>query len=62
VKKNPSFHTGDPADYLLMREWQPTPVLLPGKLHGQKSLAGYTPWGCKEWDMTGTQLSFILSL
>ena len=25
---------------------------LPGKLHGQKSLAGYSPWGCKESDTT----------
>ena len=29
-----------------------TPVLLPGKFHGQKSLVGYSPWGCKESDMT----------
>ena len=28
------------------------PVLVPGKSHGQRSLAGYSPWGCKEWDMT----------
>ena len=27
------------------RKWQPTPVLLPRKSHGQKSLAGYSPWG-----------------
>ena len=27
------------------RKWQPTPVLLPGKLHGQRSLVGYSPWG-----------------
>ena len=26
---------------------QPTPVLLPGESHGQKSLVGYSPWGCK---------------
>ena len=32
------------------REWQPTPVFLPGELHGQRSLAGYSPWGCKESD------------
>ena len=25
--------------------WQPTPVLLPGEFHGQRSLAGYSPWG-----------------
>ena len=30
------------------RKWQPTPVLLPGELHRQRSLAGYSPWGCKE--------------
>ena len=29
------------------RKWQPTPVFLPGKSHGQRSLAGYSPWGCK---------------
>ena len=34
------------------RKWQPTPVFLPGKLHGQRSLVGYNPWGCKESDMT----------
>ena len=27
------------------RKWQPTPVFLPGKSHGQRSLAGYSPWG-----------------
>ena len=35
----------------LSRKWQPDAVLLPGKLHGQRSLAGYPPWGCKELDM-----------
>ena len=34
------------------RKWQPTPVFLPGKLHGQRSLAGYSPWGCRESDTT----------
>ena len=34
------------------RKWQPTPVLLPGKSHGQRSLVGYSPWGCKEQDTT----------
>ena len=29
------------------RKWQPTPVLLPGKSHGQRILAGYSPWGHK---------------
>ena len=32
--------------------WQPTSVSLPGKSHGQRSLAGYSPWGCKELDKT----------
>ena len=30
------------------RAWQPTPVFLPGEPHGQRSLAAYSPWGCKE--------------
>ena len=34
------------------REWQPTPVSLPGEFHGQSCLAGYSPWGRKESDMT----------
>ena len=34
------------------RVWLPTPVLFPGKPHGQRSLAGYSPWGHKESDMT----------
>ena len=32
------------------RPWQPTPVFLPGESHGQRSLAGYSPWGYKELD------------
>ena len=35
------------------REWQPTPVFLLGKFQGQRSLVGYSPWGCKESDTTG---------
>ena len=34
------------------RKWQPTPLYLPGKFQGQRSLAGYSPWGRKELDMT----------
>ena len=29
------------------RKWQPTPVSLPGKFYGQRSLVGYSPWGCE---------------
>ena len=34
------------------RKWQPTPVFLPGKSHGQRSPEGYSPQGHKELDMT----------
>ena len=34
------------------RKWQPTPVFLPGKSHRQRTLAGYSPWGHKESNMT----------
>ena len=37
---------------LWRREWQPTPVFLAGEFHGQKSLAGCSPWGHKESDLT----------
>ena len=34
------------------RQWQPTPVLLPGKSHGWRNLVGCSPWGREESDMT----------
>ena len=34
------------------RQWQPTPVLLPGKSHGWRSLVGFSPWGREESDPT----------
>ena len=34
------------------RKWDPTPVVLPGESQGQRNLAGYSPWGRKELDMT----------
>ena len=43
------------------RTWQPTPVSLPGKSHGQRSLADYNPWGCKESDMTEQLTLHLLS-
>ena len=53
------------------RKWQPTPVVFPGKLHGQRSLEGYNPWGCKELGTTewlnthrtrgGSALNFLKS-
>ena len=47
--------------HLQKRKWQPTPVYLPGKSHGQRSLVCYSPWGHKELDMT-EQLHFTHSL
>ena len=38
------------------RKWQPTPIFLPGKSHGQWSLVGYLPWGRKESDTTERDL------
>ena len=43
------------------RKWQPTPVLLPGKSHGWRSLVGCSPWGCYESDTT-ERLNFPFSL
>ena len=37
---------------LQRRQWQPTPVLLPGKSHGRRSLVGCSPWGRKESETT----------
>ena len=44
------------------RQWHPTPVLLPGKSHGWRSLVGCSPWGHEELDMTeGLPFHFSLS-
>ena len=53
VVKNPSANSGDLGSipglgrFPWRREWQPTPVFLPRKSHGQMSLVGYSPWGGK---------------
>ena len=61
VVKNPPANAADTKDtssipgagrFPWRRKWQPTPVFLPGKSHGQKSLVGYSPWGRKESDTT----------
>ena len=44
----PSVDREDPLE----EGMEPTPVFLPGEFHGQRSLADYGPWGCKELDMT----------
>ena len=61
VVKNPPANAGDTRDAGLIpgsgrppwrREWQLTPVFLPGEVHGQRSLVGHSTWGLKELDMT----------
>ena len=57
-KKNLSVDAGDTGSILRVgkipwrKEWLPTPAFLPGESHGQTSLVGCSPWGCKEKDMT----------
>ena len=43
------------------RKWQPTPVLLPGKSHGWRSMVGYSPWGLKESDTTKSDFTSLPS-
>ena len=43
----------------MRRAWHPTAVLVPGKSHGQRSLAGYSPWGRKQLDMTDQQTLYF---
>ena len=53
VVKNPPANAGDlGSEDPLEKEWQPTPAFLPGESHGQRSLVGYSPWGCKASDTT----------
>ena len=47
--------------YMQRRQWHPTPVLLPGKSHGWRSLVGCSSWGRSESDIT-EQLHFHFSL
>ena len=47
--------------FIRRRRWHPTPVLLPGKSHGWRSLVGCSPWDCEESDTT-EQLHFHFSL
>ena len=58
--KNPSANARDARDAVSIPESVRSPGeengkplnILPGKSHGQKSLVGYSPWGCKESDAT----------
>ena len=46
----------DPLD----KEWQPTPIFLPGESHGRRSLVDYSPWGRKESDTTDQATSYAI--
>ena len=48
----PNELLGQPNTVHPRRQWHPTPVLLPGKSHGWRSLVGCSPWGRKESDTT----------
>ena len=48
-------------EYMITFTWHPTPVLLPGKSHGRRSLVGCSPWGLEELDTT-ERLHFHFSL
>ena len=51
--KASAYNVGDlgsiPGKIPWRRKWQPTPVFLPGKSHGQRGLVGYSPWVTKSW-------------
>ena len=47
-----SYHTHHLQPPTWRRQWHPTPVRLPGKSHGRRSLVGCSPWGREESDMT----------
>ena len=48
-----------PSQYFWRRQWHPTPVLLPGKSHGRRSLKGCSPWGRWVGHNWATSLSFF---
>ena len=52
-KNNQNDQTSPYLEWLLLlgRKWPLSPVFLPEKSHGQRSLVGYSPWGCKESDV-----------
>ena len=44
------------------RKWQPTPVFFPGESHGRRSLVGYNPWGCKEYQTRLSDFTFTFKI
>ena len=71
VVKNLPAHAGNSRDgfsrwiakMLWSKKWHPTLVFLPGEFHGERILAGYSPWGCTKLDTTehSMQHSTIMS-
>ena len=65
-RKESACNAGDPGSipgsgrFPWRRKWPPTPVFLPGEFHGQRSLVGYSPWGCKESDTTERFLLLLI--
>ena len=55
------IQTSNVKSFSQRRQWQPTPVLLPAKSHGRRSLVGCSPWDCEESDTT-ERLHFHFSL
>ena len=66
VVKNPPANTGDEGSISELgrsdwrMKWQPAAVFLPGDSHGQRSLAGFSPWGHKRvgWDLATEHVHF----
>ena len=61
MKYTHTLYLGEDHLYVRRRQWHPTPVLLPEKFHGRRSLAGCSPWGREESDTT-ERLPFHFSL
>ena len=57
---DPALILGSGRFFPWRRKWQPAAVFLPGKSHGQKSLVGYSPWGCRVRHDLATKSSWIM--
>ena len=71
VVKNPAANAGDVRDvgsvpgmgrFPWRGAWQPSPVFLPGESHGQRSLAGHSPWWCRAGHYHASTCTHILLL
>ena len=68
--KASAYNVGDPGSipgswvgkFPWRRKWQPTPVFMPGKSHGRRSLVGYSPWGRKGKEPETTERLHFISL